>query len=556
MLIDSNAIETDSHRDAAEALLVELYSGMARDDELFASLARPVPLPGFDAEAGHAHRSDSSERPSGDRGTGRSNYAQLRDGVSHAVDLVVEVEAEIARCMARRARLVESARELAVAAEEIVLTPSALETGSRQDREQLARRSLVAELGCALRQPEASVQRLLTESETLADQLPSTLNALAEGRLSYRHAQVMVDNALSLPREARLRFEGAALRSAVTSPASRFTQHALKLRERLHPESMVARREKAASDRCLRFEPARDGMAWLSHFLPAAVALQIDDTVDNLARGLVKADETRTVAQLRSDVLVDLILGDSDIHGGTDVLGECNPLSEFGWESCTGPAAHAVPHAESEDERSTGRFGPRATDRQPRPSARLVGRGVRPTVIVTVPVMTLLGHTEEPGELEGYGPIDAETARELARHAPSFIRILTHPETGATLSVGRQRYRPLADLRTALEIDDQTCRFPGCSRAARRCELDHTVDWASGGQTSHSNLAHLCPKHHHLKHETKWAVRHETDRALRWTSPLGREYVTTPESRGADPMIDPCSGAVPVVDAGIEPPPF
>jgi hypothetical protein len=42
--------------------------------------------------------------------------------------------------------------------------------------------------------------------------------------------------------------------------------------------------------------------------------------------------------------------------------------------------------------------------------------------------------------LEGYGPIDIETARRLAADAPGFTRILTHPETGAVLSLGRDRY--------------------------------------------------------------------------------------------------------------------
>ncbi|QWT25357.1 HNH endonuclease [Subtercola sp. PAMC28395] len=281
----------------------------------------------------------------------------------------------------------------------------------------------------------------------------------------------------------------------------------------------------------------------------------MDDTVENLARGLVAGDETRTVAQLRSDVLVDLVLGGT--AGGSDVLDGSDNLGESDLQSCAGHSAQPGLNAEIEDELSTAEgLWQRGTERQSRSAPGLVGRGVRPTVIVTVPVMTLLGRTEEPGDLERYGPIDAETARELARHAPSFIRILTHPETGATLSVGRQRYRPPADLRTALEIEDQTCRFPGCARAARRCELDHTVDWARGGQTSHTNLAHLCPKHHHLKHETKWAVRQEADRALRWTSPLGREYVTTPESRFPDAGVDSGGGAVSPGDVNVEPAPL
>ena len=47
------------------------------------------------------------------------------------------------------------------------------------------------------------------------------------------------------------------------------------------------------------------------------------------------------------------------------------------------------------------------------------------TVMVTVPVMTLLGVGEEPGILAGHGPIAPDVARRLAAHAPSFFRLLT-----------------------------------------------------------------------------------------------------------------------------------
>ncbi|WP_241985825.1 MULTISPECIES: DUF222 domain-containing protein [Cryobacterium] len=76
-----------------------------------------------------------------------------------------------------------------------------------------------------------------------------------------------------------------------------------------------------------------------------------------------------------------------------------------------------------------------------------LGRGIRATATVTVPVLTLLGRGDEPGHLEGCGPIDPETARELAAGAPSFTRILVHPETGVMLSVGRNQYRVPKDLR-------------------------------------------------------------------------------------------------------------
>jgi hypothetical protein len=114
-------------------------------------------------------------------------------------------------------------------------------------------------------------------------------------------------------------------------------------------------------------------------------------------------------------------------------------------------------------------------------------------------------------------------------------RWLTDPVTGHTLSVGRESYRIPADLRLALTIEDETCRFPGCRRRAQRCELDHVHAWADGGETSHANLASLCSKHHHLKHESDWTVKALPGRELRWTSPIGRVHITEPASPAHPP---------------------
>lgn len=138
-------------------------------------------------------------------------------------------------------------------------------------------------------------------------------------------------------------------------------------------------------------------------------------------------------------------------------------------------------------------------------------------------------------ELEGYGPLDDETARELVAGAPSSTRLLRHPESGAVLSVGRERYAVPADLTAALRIRDRTCRFPGCGRSPRRSDIDHTIDWQFGGTTSIDNLAHLCLAHHELKHRSAWQVSQHGGGVLRWRSPSGSTYMTHPEGGPAPP---------------------
>jgi hypothetical protein len=156
--------------------------------------------------------------------------------------------------------------------------------------------------------------------------------------------------------------------------------------------------------------------------------------------------------------------------------------------------------------------------------------GIRPQVLVTVPVLTLLKLDDEPASLEGYGPIPADVARRLAAEAPSFVRLLTHPETGAVLSVGRDRYAVPADMRLFLRARDETCRGVGCGRRAGSSDIDHGHDWAHGGLTAVDNLAHLCRGDHTRKHRLGWKLRHLPGGTLEWTSPFGRTYRTEPSA--------------------------
>jgi hypothetical protein len=239
----------------------------------------------------------------------------------------------------------------------------------------------------------------------------------------------------------------------------------------LDPQSLAERHRRAQEERRVWFEPDRDGMCWLTAHLPAEVGRQAMSRLDAAAASLAaRDDETRTLAQLRADIAGDLLTG------------------------AASGAAQAVTVA----------------------------------VAVTVPVLTLLGVAELPGTLEGYGPIDADTARRLAAHAPSFQRILTHPITGTLLDIDRTSYRVPADLKRWTEIRDQRCTFAGCGRAARNCDLDHTIAWEHGGPTSAANLAHLCRHHHRLKHESNWNVERNPGGSTTWTSPTGAIHTTDP----------------------------
>ncbi len=360
--------------------------------------------------------------------------------------------------------------------------------GPRWTPKAAGRRVLVTELACALRISERLAENLVAESQALVHDLPATQDALRAGRISYRHAQVLIDHTATLPSAGAAAVEEAVLPKAEILTVPKLDRAARELRERLHPESIEERHSKSVADRRVETCPARDGMAWLNAFLPAPEVLGIENRLRDIAEQLTsEPGEERTRTQLIADAFTDLLL-----------------------DSIT-----AAAEDDSEEVSSRRIDSP-------------IGTGIRPRVLVTVPVLTLLGRSEEPGTLEGYGPIDADTARRIAARAPSFTRILTHPETGAVLSVGRDRYAVPKDLRTWLRVRDETCRFPGCNRSAGRADVDHVTDWQYGGGTDYGNLVHLCRSHHRVKHHTAWSSTSAGGGRVRWLAPSGHEYETQP----------------------------
>ncbi|TFC78346.1 HNH endonuclease [Cryobacterium cheniae] len=429
----------------------------------------------------------------------KPSFIEEQEALAAHFEAIAAAERAIAQAFARRADLVEAGRRFGQAR----AIAAARLPGSRWGAAEVAEREFVSELACTLRVPRRTAENLIAESRALADELPATRAALATGEISYQQARVVIDQAWSVPEEARPAFEAEVLGSAGTLTASKLKCRARLLRERLHPRTITARHQKSIRDRAVFFEPEPDGMASLTLYDTAEKVAAAHERVMLGAVSLQGPEEERTRTQLTADVFADIILDGVTPSG--------------------------------------------------------VGEGIRGAVNVTVPVLTLMGVSEEPGFLEGYGPIDPDTARQIAAGAPSFSRILVHPETGAVLSVGRDRFQVPKDLKRFLRVRDKTCRFPGCNRSAAHCDLDHSLDWQFDGLTAHDNLAHLCPGCHALKSETGWQVRHLGDGLLQWTSPTGRTFVSEPATiiRPASPVparAPARTGAASQVEA--EPAPF
>jgi hypothetical protein len=152
---------------------------------------------------------------------------------------------------------------------------------------------------------------------------------------------------------------------------------------------------------------------------------------------------------------------------------------------------------------------------------------------VTVAATTLTGDDDNPAELDGHGPLAPEIARCLAGYNTGWTRLFLDP-TG--LIIETDTYTPTEPMRRFLRARDQHCRFPGCRMPTHRCDIDHTHDHARGGRTRTDNLSHLCRRHHTLKHPDihdrhRWTAHQQPDGTITWTSPLGRTYTDPPPRR-------------------------
>ncbi|WP_018768668.1 HNH endonuclease signature motif containing protein [Arthrobacter sp. 162MFSha1.1] len=377
--------------------------------------------------------------------------------------------------------------------------------------------AVAAEIGCVLALGPRAAASFLATSHALTSSLPRTLEALQSGTLSWQHAIVLADETASLDVAGAAALEAHFLDPEAQDaargcpagelPAHRFRVKARTWRERHHAESMEKRHARGVAERRVEFRPDRDGMAWLGAYLPADQAMSGWNRLTAAARGLQGPAEDRTMPQLRADSFAAAILGSGDTRGGSTSLTSASASATAGVVAAAGPGAGAG----GTDGAGPGHLAP-----------------VRAEVLVTVPVFALMGLTDEPGMLDGYGPVPASMARRLvADGAGSFYRVLVDPRDGAPLEIGRKSYRVPRAMRAWLRMRDGKCPFPGCSNTSLDTEADHLLAWHHGGTTGISNLGQPCPKHHRLRHTTGWKpTPASTNEPPSWTSPTGRHYTS------------------------------
>lgn len=328
------------------------------------------------------------------------------------------------------------------------------------------------EVATLLHISDAAARRRLRFARTLTERLPRTLAALQQGLIEEYKATLIADAVAPLSDEHVLAVETQVLDRAGQLTPTQLRNALAKAVLAVDPDGAERRRQERKRERRVESRPTEPGMAMLAVHDSAERVAMMHGVITARARELKAAGgETRTLHQLEADIAHDLILG---VAGG--------------------------------------------------------GRAIE--VHLTLPATTALGADDQPGEVDG-SPITAQTARELLAEASSWRWLRADPATGAVRDLTYPRYTPPDALAAYLKIRDRTCRFPGCTRRAKRCDVDHRVPWPQG-ETSTTNCACLCRTHHRGKHRGGWTITPISPDWYEWESPAGFTHQVRPE-----PVVSP-----------------
>ena len=230
------------------------------------------------------------------------------------------------------------------------------------------------QVACALGESRARADSLIGMAQTLPTRLPGTAAALEDGTVSRYKAEIIARATALLDDD-----EARAAEAEVLDRAARLTPPGLRAAIaraviKAAPEKARERREQAAKDaRVERWIQDTGNAALMGCELPPDEVLAADQQITARAKELKKAGLEGDMDQLRARAYLDLLLGKDSRPRGS--------------ESAAKPAGGAVP-------------------------AGFAGR-----VTLTVPLITLAGLADRPGELGSLGPVDPWLARDLAGSA-------------------------------------------------------------------------------------------------------------------------------------------
>ncbi|GAA4402354.1 hypothetical protein GCM10023168_12800 [Fodinibacter luteus] len=357
--------------------------------------------------------------------------------------------------------------------------------------------------------------------------------AMLEGRLDGYRAGVIVDELEEAPLEVAAAVVAALQGHLGDETATQLRRRCRRVLTRISPDLLRRRAQRARKECGLRRWPEGPGVDHWEGTFPSEDAALGWAAVDALARRYVSEGVCDGIEAARGRALIDLVTGSATIDAEVVVTvpATSDPVERAEPSDADGAPDSATPERPAQHAEGTGPVGPADPVADPGLARSPLGRSPGdPEALDPGPspddLVEILGPLPGDPVLVRREWLEALIRGAMTRNAPC------DPATGALLDpTGRvaSTYRPSARVAALVRTRDGRCRFPGCSVAARFCDLDHVRPWPTG-PTSDRNIMCLCRRHHRIKQRPGWRVRLHPDGTAVWTDPTGRRRMTAPRN--------------------------
>jgi hypothetical protein len=365
---------------------------------------------------------------------------------------------------------------------------------------------------------------LMDLAVALATRLDATAAALEAGQVDYLKAKILAEATAPLDDQAAGQAEKLALQWADGTFADKTPGEIDKLIDRavIAADPRGAEKRREAAEKTARVETWRETtgtMAIMGTGLNPQQAMEAEQAITTQAKEYKKSGIIGDMDSLRAKAMLDRLTGR-------------NPLAGM---AQAGLAA----------------------------SVNLV------LSVLDLPLLTLLGVADKPGEAAGWGALDPALVRDLATAAAaagdrSEWHLTLTDEHGWAISHGcaRRNRRTKQDntrsftmnpipvwkcdhryestghdpgplLRHLTEVRDGTCSRPGCARPATKADFEHTIPYEDGGRTCGCNGNAKCRRDHRVKQHKDWTVTQIAPGFNEWSTPSRRTYLQEPKRYAA-----------------------
>ncbi|CDO27961.1 HNH endonuclease [Mycolicibacterium porcinum] len=343
---------------------------------------------------------------------------------------------------------------------------------------------LASEVGLARKSSPWHGAKYLKMSRILVDDMPYTLAALQSGVLTENRAMIIAGQAACLSPADRhvMDAELCAGPDVLDGQGDRQVEaEAGRVAFRLDRDAVMERISRHQCDRTVTLRPAPHGMAYVTALLTAAEGVTAYEALQAEAAAAAAAS----------------------IAAGEGCEGRGPLMADAFYRRVTG---------------------------------REVGAAVPVGLNLVVSDESLLADGPDPAVLQGYGPIPAAVARQMALAAlldpqveAAVRKLYADPATGNLVAMESTARAFPKGLRWLIALRDQRCRTPYCDAPVRH--VDHITRHADGGPTSAANGQGLCERCNYAKESPGWHTVTAYDRYGRHTSeittPTGRTYRST-----------------------------